>query len=139
MFVILLLSFILYIVAIMITHTNTYQLKKESKIKFMAIGILVILVITTVIVWISSSKIALENKEQKQIAENTAILLFAPINSILFLPYIGNLLNQWQQKKLSKQQMKKRIYIISGIAVVMLLFELGYIKNFELGLLKSVM
>ncbi len=137
MIIISIISIVIYMVAILMISTNTYEFKKEQKIKIILIGIIVTFVLTILICQMSSSSIKVDANYLK-IAKKAAILLFAPINAILFLPYIGNVLNQYKSERLNEKQLKKRIIIIFIIVIIMIAFEIGYIKNFEIGLMKSV-
>lgn len=87
MVIIGIISIVIYTVAILMINTNTYELEKEKKIKFILIGIVAILIITWIIVLISSSNIKVEKQEYLQITKITALLIFAPINTIFALPY----------------------------------------------------
>lgn len=138
MFVIMILSLILYAIAIAIIYPNLYGMDKPQKIKFMAIGIGVIIVVTIVLCSISSSQIIIENKGITGITRNVAILIFAPINTMILLPFLGSSLNQYKEKQIVQHQMKKRMFIEIVLLLVVIIIEIGYIKNFQLGLLNSV-
>lgn len=47
-------------------------------------------------------------------------------------------MNQYKQKKLNKEQVKKRVLILAVILAIIVIMETSYIKSFELGLLSSV-
>lgn len=138
MIIIGIISVVMYLVAILMISSNTYEFEKEKKIKFILIGILVILMITWLIVFISSNGIHIENKNYLKIAKTTAIFIFAPINTIFVLPYLGYIINKYKQKRLTKEKVKSKIVIMLIIVFIILVIETSYIKSFELGLLSSV-
>lgn len=133
------ISIVIYIVATVVIYANTYSLEKEKRITFVLIGLVSVLLVTSILVMISSASIQVPKKEYLTTANITSILLFAPVNSVLFLAYLGQVLNKQKQKRLKDSQVKKRIIFIAVIAVFILIMEVGYIQNFEIGLLKTVM
>lgn len=138
MIVIGIISMIIYIVAILMITTNTYEFEKEKKIKFILIGIIVVLIITWIMVFISSSGIQVEDKHYLSTVKITSVLIFAPINTIFALPYLGNVMNQYKQKRLNEKNKKKRLIILAIVLFIIMIIEISYMKSFELGLLSSV-
>jgi hypothetical protein len=72
-----------------------------------------------------------------KIAKKTSTFLFAPINTILALPYLGNLLNKIKQEKLKEYDFKKKLIIFAVILLLAVIIEKSYIKSFEMGLIKN--
>lgn len=137
MIIIGIISIVIYIVAILMISTNTYEFEKDQKIKFIIIGIIITAILTIILCQISSKGIQ-ANENYINVTKQVAIWLFSPINAILFLPYIGNMLNKYKGKKINKEQLTKRMIILFVILVVVIIFEIGYMKDFEMGLMKSV-
>lgn len=138
MIIIGIISVVMYVVAILMISSNTYELEKEKKIKFILLGIIVILIITWIIVLISSNGIHIENKNYLKIVKTTAVFIFAPINTIFVLPYLGYVINKYKQQRLTKEKVKSKIIIMLIVVFAILVIETSYIKSFELGLLSSV-
>lgn len=144
MFFIAMISIIIYIIAIIAIYHNVYYLEKNKKIKFIIMSLVLMLIITMVLVWISSNNIQVPNKEFKAyekyigITKNTSILLFAPINTIIFMPYIGNLINKYAVNEISEDEMKRKFLVLLVIAAVIGTFEIAYIKDFQIGLLMRI-
>lgn len=136
MLLIYLISIIIYIVAGVMVYHNLYNYDKPRKIKLMVIGFIVTFIVTVMICVISASGIN-ANKNYISIARNTSMLVFAPINSIIALPYICNVLNKYKDKRINEQQLKMKILIFSIVLIFVLIFEISYIKDFEMGLIKS--
>ena len=144
MFFIAMISIIIYIIAIIAIYHNVYNFDKSQKIKFIIIGCIIILVITILLVLLGSANVELPNKEIKDykeylgITKTTSILLFAPINAIMVLPYVGNLLNKYIEKRISEEKIKRKFLFLLIIMVVIGIFEVSYIKDFQIGLLMRV-
>ena len=135
MVIISIISIAIYIMAIIMISTNIYEFEKEKKAQFIVIGIIIIIIFTWIIVILSSMGLRVENKAYIKIAKTSSVLIFAPINTILALPYLGNTMNKLKQKRLISGQVKKRVLILIGVLVIIDIIEVNYIKSFELGML----
>ncbi len=138
MFIITIISIAIYIIAILMVSTNIYEFKKEQKLNFIIIGIFVVLIITWTIVAFSSNGIQVSQENFLKTAKMVSVLLFAPINTIFALPYLGNILNKYKQERLKPEQVQKRLLILGIALVLVIIIEASYIKTFEIGLLSNV-
>ena len=93
MFIIGIISIVIYIIATLMIWTNIYEFEKEKKIKFILIGMIVIFIVTWIIVSLCSNGIQVE-KSYLKVAKTTSLLIFAQINTIFVLPYLGNIFNK---------------------------------------------
>lgn len=134
--IIMMISLIIYAVAAISIYHNIYSFEKNEKIKFIIFGFAVVLFISIIICNISTSIVPNSNGYEK-ILKNTAILLAAPINSIICIPYIGNVINKYKVNIINEKQLRKRIIIEAIVIGIIVIFEIGYIKNFEIGLLAN--
>lgn len=136
MLIIFIISIIIYTIAgVMINH-NLYNYDKAYKIKYIIIGFIITFIITVILCFISTNGI-IANENYITIVRNTSILLFSPINAIISLPYIGNLLNKYEDKRINEKKLKKKLLLFGIILIIIFIFEVAYIKDFELGLIKS--
>ena len=138
MFIITVISIAIYIIAILMVTTNIYEFKKEQKLNFIIIGIFVILIITWIIVAFSSNGIEVGEERFLKTAKMVSVLLFAPINTIFALPYLGNVLNKYKQERLKPEQVQKRLLVLGIALIFVMIIEANYIKTFEIGLLGNV-
>lgn len=138
MFIIAVISIAIYIIAILMVSTNIYEFKKEQKLNFIIIGVFAILIITWIIVALSSNGIQVQQEGFLKTAKMVSVLLFAPINTIFVLPYLGNVLNKYKQEKIKEDQVRKRLLILGIALIIVLIIEINYIKTFEIGLLGNV-
>ena len=145
MFLIFIISIIIYVVAAIAIYHNVYNFEQNKKILFIIIGLIVVFIATWILVTICSSNIEIPNREYKSYEEYigttklTALLLFAPINAIIFLPYIGNTLNKYAEDRIDKEQVQKRFLILLLIIFVVSIFEIGYVKDFQIGLIEGAL
>lgn len=137
MFIISIISIIIYIIAILMISTNIYEFEKEKKIQFIILGIIAMAILTWIIVSISSMGIQVENKEYLKISKLSSVLIFAPINTMFMLPYLGNIMNKLKQERLTNGQVKIRILILLFILVMIAIIEVSYIKSFQIGMLEN--
>lgn len=138
MFMIAIISIAIYLIAILMISTNIYEFQKEQKRNFIIIGVFAILIFTWMIVAFSSNGIQVSEGNFLKTAKMVSILLFAPINTIFVLPYLGNVLNKYKQERIKEEQVRKRLLILAVALLLVIIIEVNYIKTFEMGLLSSV-
>lgn len=132
------ISLVVYIIATIMIYHNLYNYDKSNKIRIIVVGYIITFILTLVLCNISKSGIN-TNSNNLTIVNNTSILLFSPINAIIAIPYVCNLLNKYKKDTITKTQLQTKIIIFCIILLIILLLEVGYIKEFEVNLLKSVM
>ncbi len=138
MFMIAIISIAIYLIAILMISTNIYEFQKEQKRNFIIIGVFAILIFTWMIVAFSSNGIQVSEGNFLKTAKMVSILLFAPINTIFVLPYLGNVLNKYKQERIKEEQVRKRLLMLAVALLLVIIVEVNYIKTFEIGLLSSV-
>lgn len=136
MLVIVITSIIIYLVAAVIIYHNINKFEKQQKIKYILVGMLAVTLFTTIICSITTAKIDIENKQIIGITRITEILIFSPINSIIWLPFIGSSLGKYKLKEINDAKLKKRAIIEIILIIITLIIEIGYIENFQVELLK---
>lgn len=136
MFLTCIISIIIYIIATLMMYHNLYNYDKNNKIKLIIFGFIITFIITVIICNISSNGLN-TNSKHLSIVKRASILLFSPINASISLPYIFNLLNKHKEERISKFQLKRKLIIFCIILIIIAIFEIGYIKDFEIGLLKG--
>ena len=137
MFIVSIISIVIFAIAILMIYTNIYEFEKEKKIQFIIIGIVTIAIFTWIIVSISSIGIQVENKEYLKISKLSSILIFAPINTMFILPYLGNIMNKLKQEIFNYRQVTTRTTILVCVLIVIAIMEVSYIKSFQIGILSN--
>ena len=102
-----------------------------------AIFIISIIIYTIGIVIIYHNTYNLEKIEKIKFTLISAIIILSPINLIILVPYLAAGINKHKEKKLSPQILTKRIIITIILTILIAIFEIGYIENFQIGLLQS--
>lgn len=131
-------SIVLYAIGMVIVYHNVPAFEKSQKTRFIAIGIIITLIITFILCNIVAGKIEGYQKELIDTTKNIAILLFSPINFIILIPYLGSILSKNKDEAINDTQLKKRLFILAILIVIIIIVELGYIKDFCLGSLFSI-
>lgn len=131
-------SIILYAIGMVIVYHNVPAFEKAQKIRFIIIGMVITFILTCILCNITAGKIEGYPKELVNTTRNIAILLFSPINLIILIPYLGNILSKNRDEILDDSQLKIRFILLAILMIIVIIMELGYIKNFYLGSLLSI-
>ncbi len=132
------ISIILYAIGTVIVYHNIPAFEKAQKIRFIIIGMVITFILTCILCNIAAGKIEGYQKELVSTTKNVGILLFSPINLIILIPYLGNILSKNRDDLLDDSQLKTRFILLAVITILVIIMELGYIKNFYLGSLLSI-
>lgn len=135
MTVIRIIAFVIFVISCVTIYHNTNSFEPIKRIIYIALGMVVMFVITTVICNIKISGITIENEEALKETVNVMKIIFIPINAMIGLSPIGNVLGKLKDKVIELEKAKKRLIIILVIFVLMLIFEANYIGNFITDLL----
>lgn len=138
MALIIIVSIILYAVASVTIYHGLYHYEKKQKIVITLAGCILLLVVTIIACFISSSNLPVENKEYVAIARNTSILLLAPIYCLIILPVLAKTLNRYKAREIQDKQMRRRMLILLGLTIIIFILGISYARGFQLGLLNSV-
>ena len=79
-------SMVLYAIGMVIVYHNMPAFEKPQKVRLIAIGMVVTLILTFILCNIVAGKIEGYQKELIDTTKNIAILLFSPINFIILIP-----------------------------------------------------
>ena len=130
------ISIILYIVSFLVIYYNVNNFEKNKKVTFLIIGSVIMFILTYILCTFTSAKIDFA-KKLVDITKITAILIFAPLNSIIFLAPIGNTISKLKSNEIKEGKLVRRIILIAVIAIVTILLEFNYINNFQIELLSN--
>lgn len=130
------ISIILYIVSFLVIYYNINNFEKNKKVMFLIIGSIIMFILTYILCTFTSAKIDFA-KKLVDITKITAILIFAPLNSIIFLAPIGNTISKLKNNEIKEGKLVRRIILIAVIAIATILLEFNYINNFQIELLNN--
>lgn len=135
MLLIIFITIILYLVSIAWTWHSLEDVKKSKKILYISIGFIVTYVITLIIFNISKGEIQYQKAEIQNQIQNILVAVFAGINSIITMPYIGKLISKIHEGEIDKTTVLKKILIIVVIFIICIIFESGYMQDTQEGIL----
>ena len=136
MLLIILMTFILYSVAIGWTWNNLGDIDKVKKILIIAGELIVIYIITLILFGISKNGIEYTNKDVEGNIKNVIVALFTGFNSLIVLPYLNKQIIKLKEKETDEKNIIKKLLIMFLIFVVCIIFECGYMKNKQKGIIQ---
>ena len=136
MIFIIITAIIIYFIAIAWSWHNLGFIEKSKKIAFIVIGILIMSIITLIIFQISKNGISYQNEQMKNDVQNILVIVFTGLNSIIVMPSIGKILEKINENEIEKDDVIKRIIILSIIFIVCIIIESGYMKDIQQGILE---
>lgn len=125
-----------YALLIAWTWNNLGGIEKSKKVVIIAVGVLVIYILTLFIFNISKQEIQYNNEEVSSGIKNMLVSVFTGVNSIIVLPLVARLINKINEDDIEKQTFLIRIFGIIVIFIICLIIECGYMKSTQQGILK---
>lgn len=116
------------IIAISIVYQFIKKLDKKEKIIFVAISVAIVYILISITYWISG--FGVDEKIHSQ-CKDFITYMFVPVNVILFIPYIALNYMKFKDKKIKKEDLFKKVFIIVIIADIVLIVEYFYFKNIQ--------
>lgn len=105
-------------------------------IKMISIVVIGVIITTLIIFGISKIGIAYPNKQIYKEVKKVALLLFIPINLLICLPQIAKIIGDIEAKEIKNKKIKKRIIILGVLIFIAIIFEIGYLKDFQNGIIQ---
>lgn len=133
---IILMTFILYSVVIGWTWNNLGDVDKIKKILIIAGEILLIYLITLIVYAISKNGIDYTNTEVEKNIKIVIVTLFTGFNSLIILPFLNKQIIKLKEKETEEKSIIKKVAIMFLIFIVCLIFECGYMKDTQKGILQ---
>ena len=128
------ISIVMYLINIAWTWKNLGELEKSKKVIFIVIGLVAIYIITTIVFFISQKGVQYENEESMRTIKNVLVAVFAGINGIVLLPQMAKILDNAKEGEIEKNQLINRIILWIIILLICLIFECGYMKDTQQGI-----
>ena len=98
-------------------------------------GILLSWGITTILFSISSNGMEYLNEEVEREISKILVLVFTPINGIVFMPYVAKIMSKVRFDEMNKQEAVKKILIFCVIILAVFFVEVKYLENIQIGIL----
>lgn len=135
MIFIIITAIIIYLVLLAWTWQSLGTIEKRKKIFYMIIGCTVMYGITIVIFQIAKKGIHYPNIKMQDSVKNILVIIFTGINGMVIMPQIGKMIEKIHENEIEKEKIIKKIIIILMLFMVCLLFEGGYMKDIQEGIL----
>ena len=126
---------LIYIVLIIWSLKNLGYIEKKKKIIYIIAGIIITYILTTIIFLISKGDINYPNNEIEKAMQNILVILFTGINACIIMPYIAKTLDRLNENEITKEKLIQRMVIIVAIIAIICIFEGGYIKSIQNGII----
>ncbi len=129
-------AILLNVVAIVLLYHCLPDLEKKEKIIFIVVGIAVMYILTSIIYWISSKGV--EVQEVSERAKNMITFIFVPLNGIIILPILAKSYNRYIIGDLESDKLRNRIIIMVIALVILMIIECSYFKNIQNGIIQML-
>ncbi|MCI8637345.1 MAG: hypothetical protein HFJ36_05915 [Clostridia bacterium] len=133
---IIIVSIVIYFVLIAWTWQSLGFIEKTKKVGIIVIGIFLTYIITLIVFQIAKGDITYPNANIQNSIKNMLVAIFTGINGLIVMPQIGKMLDKINEDEIEKEQLTKRVIILLIIFIICLVFESGYMKNTQEGILK---
>ena len=133
---IIIMIFILYSVVIGWTWNNLGDVDKIKKILIIAGEMIAIFVITLIAYAISKNGIDYTNKDVESSIKMVIVALFTGFNSLIILPFLNKQIIKLKEKEVDEKNVAKKLTIMLIIFILCVIFECGYMKNTQKGILQ---
>lgn len=127
---------VIYLILIAWTWQSLGYIEKPKKVAVIALGALIMYIITLIVFSISKSGIDYQNIEAEKAVKNVLVAMFSGINGIIVLPQIAKVLDKINEDDIDKKTASRRFIIIAIIFIICIAFECGYMKSTQEGILK---
>lgn len=130
---------VLYIILIAFTlHNLNSILDFNKKVIFTVSGLVLIIICTFIVFSISASGLQYNNTEIIGKVRLIMLAVFTPVNGMVTMPYLSNLISKTYSNTISLEKLKKRIILMLLIFLTVLIFECSYLRNIQLGIISII-
>ena len=121
---------ILFVNAIAITLVYQFikRLPKMEKIIFIGASFAIMYVLVSISYWISSFGI---EETINEALKSFIIYIFVPVNVIILIPFVARKYYKWRQNETDKENLIKRVIIVSIVGVIILAVQTIYFKQIK--------
>ena len=120
------------IITIIWTWKSLLSMDKPKKAIYIIVGIVIIYLITNIIFQFSKNGVEYTDLNMYNSIRNILVLVFAGINGVILMPQIAKII----ELKKEGTNVNRRIVILLIIFIICVIFESGYMKDTQEGILK---
>ena len=132
---IFIIAIIVYLILITWTWHSLGNIENKRKIIFVIIGLVVMYIITFITFQISKSGVSYQNIEMQNDIRNVLLVIFVGINGIIVMPQVARILDKINEDEIEKNIVKRKLIILVIIFIICLIFENGYMRDTQEGIL----
>ena len=129
-------TIIVYFILIAWTWKSLGFMEKTKKVIFIIIGTILMYGITQIVFQMTQGGIDYPNVEIQKEIQNILVPIFTGINGIIVMPQVAKMLDKIMEEQIEKEKLVKRAIILIIIFMVCLIFEIGYMKDTQEGIVK---
>lgn len=127
---------IIYLILIAWTWQSLGSIEKIKKPIFIVIGIILMYLITLIVFRMAKGNINEPNIEIQNMIKNVIVGICTGINGMIVMPQVGKIIDQINENQIEKEKLIKKIVIFVFAFIICLIFESGYMKDTQEGILK---
>lgn len=128
----------LFIVLVGFTWYRLEAYEGMERIIICVIGILLSWGIANILFNISSNGFEYATPELKDKVSEILVILFTPINGIMFMPYVSKIMSNIKFNEIEQQEAVKKVLILIVILVIVFFIEVQYLKYIQGGMFQIV-
>lgn len=128
----LLIILILNVLTIFLMYKFLEDLNKKDKLIFIAVGVAIIYLITSLAYWIST--VNMDQRYQDSTLKDMIVFLFVPINGLIILPILAKSYYKFKQGKLDLKILLKRGAILAIGVIIAVVLECVFMKDLQMTL-----
>ena len=125
----------MFLILISWTWHNLGDIEKIKKIITMIVLFVLIYIVTLIVFNISKSDILYNSKEAMENVKKILVLLFTMVNGLIIMPFIAKILNKISCNDIDYEDAKKSFLVIFILFIIVIIFECGYLKDIQNGIL----
>ena len=130
------IAIVIYFIGLAWTWKSLGFIEKNKKVAVLTIGIIVMYIITLIIFQTTKNDITYQNAQMQKDVQNILVIIFTGINNIIVMPQVGKIIDKISEDEIQNNELKKRIIILAIIFVICVIFECGYFKDMQEGILE---
>lgn len=135
MTIIKIIAFIILCISCVTIYHNTNSYEPKNRIIYIIIGMVIMYGITSIMCAMKSNGIKVDNADAINDTLGVIKMIFTPINAMILLAPIGNILGKAKDETITTDSAGKRLAILLAVFVIIIIFETNYIGSFITNLL----
>ena len=135
MLFIVIMTIIIYCTFIIWTWQSMQSIEIPKKIAFIIIGTIIIYILTLIVFMIAQKDVNYQNVEIQKQVKNVIVNIFTGFNCVIIMPQIAKNLEKLKNDEIDKEKFLKKISIFVVVFIICLIFECGYMKTTQEGIL----